>query len=175
MKLIEPSEELEASYRDYIVELGDTLRVPFSLNYSADPFFALIERLVNQSRGIGIREGFVPNSSFWLVHDGQLLGVSNLRHSLTPSLASTGGHIGFGVRPSVQRTGVGTQLLRLTLERAAMRGLSRVLLTCDADNFGSAGVIKANSGRLENEVIDSATGKCVQRYWIDVGSSATNS
>jgi len=168
MKLVEPSLEFEVSYRGYIAELGDCVRIPFTLTYPFDPFSDLVQTLMDQSRGIGVREGFVANSTFWLLQDQQILGVSNLRHGLTPSLERIGGHIGFGVRPSQRKKGVGTQLLRLTLMEASRRGLTRVLLTCDQDNLGSAGVIKANSGSLENEILNADTGKWIQRYWIDI-------
>jgi len=140
MELIEPNVNFEASYRDYIAELDDAVRVPFPLSYQHDPFSDLVQMLVNQSRGIGLRDGFVPNSTFWLVHGAEILGVSNMWHSLTPSLTDIGGHIGFGVRPSVQRSGIGTKLLDLTLVPAGRLGLSRVLLTCDRENLGSVGV-----------------------------------
>ena len=168
MELVEPTVDFEASYRSYLLELGSDERIPFPLTYPHDPFDDLVQMLLNQSRGIGLRDGFVPNSTFWLVRGGEIVGVSNLRHALTPALTNIGGHIGFGVRPSVQRQGVGTKLLRLTLVRAAELGLSRVLLTCDKDNLGSAAIIKANSGQLENEIEDPDTGKPVERYWIDI-------
>jgi len=170
MRLIEPDVPFEATYHDYVKELENVSAcIPFVLTYPAYPFSDLVQNLLDQSRGIGVRQGFVPNSTFWLIdNDDVLVGVSSLRHSLTESLRHIGGHIGFGVRPSQFRQGIGTQLLALTLRRAADIGLRRVLLTCDKDNVGSAGVISANRGQLENEVIDSDTGNIVQRYWIEV-------
>lgn len=170
MKLVKPSAHFEASYHDYVKELEHVAaRIPFVLTYPAHPFSELVQNLLNQSRGDGVREGFVPNSTFWLIDDDEVLvGVSNLRHSLTESLLHIGGHIGFGVRPSRFRQGIGTQLLALTLRRAADIGLRRVLLTCDRSNIGSAGVITANHGQLEDEVIDSETGNTVRRYWIEI-------
>ncbi len=170
MKLIEPSASYASTYHEYVTELKNVAaRIPFVLTYAAHPFSDLVQNLLNQSRGIGVREGFVPNSTYWLIDDDEVLvGVSNLRHSLTKSLLHIGGHIGFGVRPSRFRQGIGTQLLALTLHRAADIGLKRVLLTCDKNNLGSAGVITANQGQLENEVIDAKAGNVVQRYWIEI-------
>jgi len=166
MKLVSPSEIYEASYCDYLAELGEAVRVPYPLTYSHEPFSELVQKLLDQSRGIGVAEGFVPNSSFWLVEGLRIVGVSNLRHSLTPALEVVGGHIGFGVRPSVRQNGVGTELLRQTIDEAFRLGLRRLLLTCDKENVGSAGVIVANQGVLENEVVDAETGRITQRYWI---------
>jgi len=168
MRLVEPSAAYEASYRAYLADLGDAERIPYPLRYSSEPFEQFIQKLLGQSRGLGIAEGFVPNSMFWLLSaDANIVGISNLRHSLTPSLEKIGGHIGFGVRPSEQRKGNGTELLRLTIQKAVHIGLTRLLLTCDKNNVGSARVITANNGRLENECVDPQTGKVVQRYWIE--------
>ncbi len=41
-------------------------------------------------------------------------------------------------------------------------GLTKVLVTCSADNFGSRRVIEANGGVLESETYD------VLRYWISL-------
>jgi predicted acetyltransferase len=170
MKLVEPNAAFEATYHDYVTELTNVpARIPFVLTYPAHPFSDLVQNLLNQSRGIGVRQGFVPNSTFWLIDDDEVLvGVSSLRHSLTESLLHRGGHIGFGVRPSWFRQGIGTQLLALTLRRAADVGLKRVLLTCDKDNVASAAVITAHQGQLDNEVVDTDNGNTVQRYCIDV-------
>ena len=168
MKLIEPSVDFEASYCSYLEELGDEIRIPFPLSFPHEPFADLVQMLVDQSQGNFLLEGFVPNSTFWLVEGEEIMGVSNLRHKLTPSLEKVGGHIGFGVRPSARKKGVGTKLLGCTLECAATLGLSRVLLTCDKTNLGSAGVIRANGGKLEDEYKDQETGRTVQRYWIEI-------
>ncbi len=168
MNLVEPNVDCEASYLSYLSELGDGARIPFTLTYPHQPFAELVQRLADQSHGIGLREGFVPNSTYWLVDGGEIVGVSNLRHRLTPNLMRIGGHIGYGVRPSCQGRGVGKELLRLTLDRAAERGIWRALLTCGSDNRASAGIILANRGRLENEFEDPESGETIQRYWIDV-------
>lgn len=167
MKLITPSIVYEASYLNYLEELGDEVRVPFPLDYLHEPFSRLVKKLNDQSKGIGLQEGFVANTTYWLIDEEQIVGVSNLRHKLTPALELHGGHIGYGVRPSAQRNGFGTELLRLTLREAFARGIKRTLITCSQDNLGSIGVIQANGGVYEGESIEEATSIVVQRYGID--------
>jgi predicted acetyltransferase len=89
---------------------------------------------------------------FWLVDDCRVLGSSRLRPLLTPALEHEGGNIGYDIRPSERQRGLGTLLLRLTLERPAAIGLPRVKITCDADNFGSIRIIEKNGGTLEAQV-----------------------
>lgn len=107
--------------------------------------------------------GHVPCTFFWIVDDQDpqtYLGSLSIRHRLTPFLLEVGGHIGYSVRPSARRRGVATAALRLGLPACASRGIDPVLVTCDDDNLGSAAVIEANGGVLE----DVRAGK--RRYWI---------
>ena len=130
-------------------------------------FAHYLQSLAQSEQGMNLKPGYVPGSTFWLVCNGTaIVGVSHLRHKLTPTLEYEGGHIGYNIRPSKRGKGYGTPILRLTLEQAKARGLKRVLLTCDTDNIASARVIEKNGGRFENEVISHQSGKQVSRYWI---------
>lgn len=112
-------------------------------------------------------EIYVPQTVFCLsTPQGQLLAVSRLRHRLNASLEIEGGHIGYAVRPSARRSGVATHLLGLVLDQARLIGLTRVLVTCDHDNFGSARTIEKNGGVLEDLRISPESGKLIKRYWI---------
>ena len=126
--------------------------MPFTLKFPYEDFDALLKTYRDLKQGIGVPEGFVPHSSYWLVRDGNhLLGVSNLRHTLTPKLRISGGHIGYGIRPSERRKGYATRLLTETLKVARARGLDRVLITCANTNTGSVKTILNNGGILDSE------------------------
>jgi predicted acetyltransferase len=121
------------------------------------------------SRGVGIPEGFVANTTYWLVDEtGEVLGVSNLRHALTDKLRREGGHVGYGVRPSRRGQGLATAMLALTLEKARELGIDRVLITCGKENVSSAEVIRKNGGILESEDYIDERNETVQRYWISL-------
>lgn len=111
----------------------------------------------------------VPDSVFFLLDTkrDRLLGAVNIRHYLNDALLKEGGHIGDGIRPSERRKGYATELVRLALEECRKLGISRVLMTCDKDNIGSAKSIVKNGGVLENEFVN-ADGQIEQRYWIDL-------
>jgi predicted acetyltransferase len=92
----------------------------------------------------------------------------SIRHELNEWLRTIGGHIGYDIRPSRRREGLGKRQLALGLAEARALGLERVLLTCDADNVGSRRIIEGNGGVLEDEMEDPATGKVKLRFWIDL-------
>ena len=132
LRLINPSKAYEASYRSLLEEFsarGERL-IPFPLGFPHENFPELIARLEENSKGLGLPDGFVAHSTYWLVTDSEILGVSNLRHSLTPALRKEGGNIGYGVRPTARGQGYGSELLRRTLQRARSeeeRGSAKIL------------------------------------------------
>ena len=171
LELMLPSASFRDSYRSLVsefVERGEKL-VPFVLEFEHTDFDALLRKLADCSRGVGLPEGFVPHSTYWLVRQGtDVVGVSNIRHSLTPGLRREGGNIGYGVRPSARAKGFGTEILRQSLSRAYQIGLGKVLLTCGKANAGSVKVIIRNGGIFESEEYLPERGEIVQRYSIEI-------
>lgn len=119
--------------------------------------------------------GRVPSTTLWVVRDGDYLGSLSLRHRLNTFLATLGGHIGYGIRPSARRQGLATFALRGALERARTLGLERVLVTCRNDNEGSWRTIESCGGVLEcvrepdEYARDAGYPDPMRRYWISVG------
>jgi predicted acetyltransferase len=168
LSLKKPTIGYEKSYRSYIKELGNAERYPFTLDFEFDDFSELVVRLNNWSLGIDLPDGWVPHTTFWLVEDEEIIGVSSLRHRMTDQLKRLGGHIGFGVRPSAQGRGVAKELLRRTLHEAGLLGIPEVLVICLKDNVASSSVIKANGGRLESEYNVPEYSGLLQRYVIPI-------
>ena len=112
--------------------------------------------------------GFVPATQYLALDEQEhLVGMTNLRHHLNDYLLAYGGHIGYSVRPSERKNGYASQMLRLTLEKARERGISKVRICCDHYNIASAKTIQACGGILEDEMFDSSDGTLTQRYWIE--------
>jgi predicted acetyltransferase len=165
-QLVPPSAMYERSYADYIRELGDEERYPFPLDYAHDDFPALLQRLEDLARGIQLPAGFVPSSTFWLVHGEELVGVSNLRHTLNDRIREVGGHVGLGIRPTYRGRGLGKLLLGLTIDEARQRGIRPIHIHCHKHNAASARMIASNGGVLESEVPEPQSTEIVQRYVV---------
>jgi predicted acetyltransferase len=167
-----PSPGFADSYRGLVqefVDRGEPL-IPFILSLPNEPFSEFLRQLDAWSRGEGLAAGFVPHSTFWLVRDDvEVVGVSNLRHSLTEQLKIDGGNIGYGIRPSARGQGFANVLLRNTPERARAMGLAEALLTCAKGNSASARAIVRNGGMLVSEEFIESRGEIIQRYRIDLG------
>lgn len=170
LKLVEPSSELQQAYHSYYnewVESGENM-IPFVLQKDPADFEAMLLYLRNNSRGIGQPEGWLPDSTFWLTNeDNRILGIVNIRHGLTEFLRKSGGHIGYGIRPSERRKGYATAILQLAIEKAKELGIQEALVVCDADNEGSMKTILNNGGVQDVDHIEES-GNVVKRFWIGV-------
>jgi predicted acetyltransferase len=174
LRFEEPHAALQDSYRDFIREFRDANEplVPFPLSFPNEEFSAFLARLANCVKGVGIPSGFVPHTTYWLVSDGQVVGVSNLRHALTGALRREGGSIGYGIRPSARGRGFAKEILRQTLIRARELGLTEVLLTCDQTNLASVRTILSQGGVFISEELLQDRQNVVQRYRIVVNLSS---
>jgi predicted acetyltransferase len=131
-------------------------------------FNAYVQKRIDHKAGRNLPAGWVPWTEFWLVKDGRVLGTSSLRHQLTPALEEFGGHIGYVIRPTERRKGYGTEILDLTLHKAAAMEIRHVVITCDDVNIASARIIEVNGGRLKDIIWNETLKRFTRRYRIDL-------
>lgn len=169
--LIELSEPWESAFHAFLREFADAGEELLDSSRRAGGSFAeSLAKLRDWARGVNLPDGYVPESSYWLVSEGEeILGQVNIRHRLTPALEDFGGHIGYQIRPSQRGKGYGTQMLALGLDKARQLGLTRVLITCDPENIASVRVIEKNGGILASRSV-AHTGRLTSRYWIELGN-----
>lgn len=131
---------------------------------------SFLQQIDNSRRGINIRSGYVPTSAFWLVDGQNYIGSGDVRHFLNTRLQSFGGNIGYSIRPSAWRQGLGTLQLSLLLKEAAKLHISKPIITCFDDNTSSAKVIEKNGGVLIRKVINTCNNqtKLTRIYEIDL-------
>lgn len=110
--------------------------------------------LIDYANGENLPDGWVPYTTYWLFVNNKPVGISRLRHFLNEQLREIGGHIGYAIAKSERKKGYGSEILRLTIEKAYEMNINNLLLTCSVTNFGSRKIIKKNNGIL----IDSKNG-----------------
>ena len=175
VRLALPSVALEDAFRAMLADYqaaGDWEHHQRLHQATSTEFADYIQALQYQSHGRGLRQGFVPNTMFWLMVGDALVGETNLRHFLTTALLREGGHIGYRITPGWRRQGFGTQILEHGLAQIAAMGIPRTLLTCDTINVASARIIQKNGGQFENELKSFHSGNQVSRYWFETAEPA---
>ena len=173
MELIEPSVQYGTSYwealQEYLrTDVGDG--APNFIEEIGSP--STVEEYIqlrrDHAKGKRLPDGWIPNSTYWLVDSRTFLGEVNLRHELTDHLRRIGGHIGYWISPFQRKKGYGKEILKRVLEKAKARDFKKVLITCDESNEASIKIIESNGGVFEkNEHV--AEGKPKKHlYWISL-------
>lgn len=157
-------------YLRFVDECGEDIKqsgFDYALPISTNETFEADMRKIDDSRlGIGLPDGYVPESVYWLYQPGsdRILGAIMIRHSLTDALAFRGGHIAYYIHPAERRKGYATLMLAEGLVISRKFGIAKVLITCAKENVASAKTACNNAGILDSEGIDN--GEVFQRYWI---------
>lgn len=169
MKLVKYTDIQEPQFIDYIQEWenkGEKV-IPSATNRKDRSFTELLDQWAFDETDEVHKKGFVPASLYFLMDgDGRIIGAIHLRHELNEKLLHTGGHIGYGIRPSERSRGYATLMLSMFLKEKKVRELKKVLLTCDDDNIPSSKTIENCNGVLWDKVEDE--GKVIRRYWINI-------
>jgi len=169
MELVLPDVKYKDSYMQALKEAETEKLSGGGLKKLEDgeSFEDFVKRYRDEAKGLNLKEGHVVSTGFWLIDKGEFIGRVHIRHELTDHLFKYGGHIGYYVRISKRKLGYGKKILELALPKAKEIGLDKVLITCDDNNIGSAKIIEANGGVLENIIDDEKEGESKKRrYWI---------
>ncbi|NLX76042.1 MAG: GNAT family N-acetyltransferase [Clostridiaceae bacterium] len=131
---------------------------------------AWLDHITNLRNPETEKNGWVVSDTFFAVRksDSKIIGIIDIRHNIGDEfLSKYGGHIGYAVRPGERRKGYATQMLKLALEHAKSIGLSRVMLGCYSDNWGSIRTIEKCGGVL-TETKPYIDEKPMNIYWIEL-------
>jgi predicted acetyltransferase len=165
-----PSAEYHDEYIAFYEEWKESKEtmIPWVIGKDPSDFEGMLQFLRDSENEENIPATWVPSSTYWLIdEEKKVVGAVNIRHQLTEKLLHSGGHIGYGIRPSERRKGYATKLLSLALEKAKELGIQKALVVCDEDNIGSERTILKNGGAFESTYVKD-DGNAVKRFWIEM-------
>jgi predicted acetyltransferase len=169
MKLEYPSIQYKESYIEAVKEFQKEGRNPdVIIDDIENDFQKFVDKFQNEASGVNLKDGFVPQTTFWGIDEDEFIGTVSVRHFLNDHLQTYGGNIGYDVRPSKRKLGYGTQMLKLVLPKAKELGITKALLTCDSTNVASRKIIESCGGIFENEVPTEKGKPTKLRFWIDL-------
>ncbi|OAZ42112.1 GNAT family N-acetyltransferase [Paenibacillus polymyxa] len=170
VRLVEPDRRWKDTYLSFYEEWkkSQDQMVPWVISIEPYDFEGMLTFLNQQKNGIGLSEGWVKSSTYWLMDaDDQIVGAVNIRHDLNEHLLNAGGHIGYGIRPSARENRYAVTMLSLALGKAKELGVSRALVVCDSDNISFKRTILRNGGTPDKDYIEE-DGNRVNRFWIEL-------
>ena len=171
-ELIAPSTRLHSAWLEAHAEWGPGSHEDgFGLHRSDEVgtpagFAAWLARLAEQSDPAKtIDVGRHSCTYRWIVDSGRVLGGIALRTG-DDDYVAWAGHVGFGMRPSARRRGLGTWALGRMLDEARTAGTERILAVCAVGNAASVKTIEQCGGVFEG-IRDNGAGP-LRRYWIEL-------
>lgn len=100
-----------------------------------------------RSNGIGLPEGYVPDTYFFLWDDDKIVGLFKIRHYLNDFLRNGPGHIGYTIIKEYRGKGYASKGLKLALD------IAKDLVKEDEIYFS---VLKSNPGSLQVQLNNGA-------------------
>ena len=174
LRLVKPSVKYKESFiKDFFPFMGksrvkyENLKKNFPGNAVKKNFPKFLKYIKEQEKGLNLPKGYIPQSVYWLVDGNKMLGWLSLRHYLNTNLRKMGGHIGYEIGPKYRGRGFGNAILKLGLKKARARGIARVFITCDEDNFKSKKVIEHHGGIAIKKFWMPQKKLYKLRYWIE--------
>lgn len=124
-----------------------------AVGYSLEEFKEYVMKKEGYSKGIGLLDGYVPETTFILVNeDNQYVGIFNLRHYLTETLANGAGHIGYGIKKEYRNNGYASMGLKMMIEIASKTIVEdEIYLSVHKDNPASLHVQMKNGAYIHHE------------------------
>ena len=118
-------------------------------------------------------EEYVPSRTYFLIreNDNKIIGMINIRLVLNKNLKKSGGHIGYGIRPTERKKGYGKINLYLGLKKCDEYGIDNVLLTADINNTASWKTMESLGGKRIKEFYNEEYDGTFYNYNIDVKES----
>lgn len=93
-------------------------------------------------------DGYVRQTTYWLMNNETPIGICRLRHQLTESSREYGGSFGYAISPKFRKMGYGTTLVSLILTEAQKFNINEIIAMVSRDNVASNKIMIKNKGRL---------------------------
>ena len=151
----------EANFEDIEKEFEFVKDIPKDENGFTNPYSGctqeefendILPLIINYSMGIGLPDGFVPETSYFLWDNETIVGWFRLRHYLNDFLRNGAGHIGYGIGKEYRGKGYATVGLRLTIEKAwDIIEEDEIYISVHKDNPASLKVQQKNGAFIHHE------------------------
>jgi Predicted acetyltransferase len=167
--LAEPDKKYQKSFENYALAYKNINDDEYFNKYkkALENFDGYLKKLNRYRNGIDLPEGYVAVSTFWLIADDEVVGVTRVRHQEV----ECAGHIGYDISPCYRNKGYGTRILELALQKAGEIGITEAIVTCSVENTASKKIIEKNNGELLGTVYDEEDDENLYKYKISINSN----
>lgn len=141
-----------------------------SLHRYIENYEGWLEKLEEDKKG---SKELVPAETYFLIReeDNKIIGMINIRLCLNEALRRSGGHIGYGIRPTERNKGYNKINLYLGLKICEQHGIEKALLDANKENEASWKTMEALGGKRIAEYYDETYTIQRVKYEIPVSES----
>lgn len=166
LRIEPPSQSLYSSFLEFVDDMkssNQSLWEPYLPKKDEAP-----EQFINRlrNREVSPELPFVPETVYWAIYNGNVVGRISLRHRLEGNLLKIGGNIGYEVGPKWRQRGFATEMLRQVLKTSKAQEIGKVLLTCSPINGASIKTILKNGGVFDKTIFVDFINEDRNHYWI---------
>lgn len=114
----------------------------------------VLKHLDEESKGIHLKEGRVPQTTFILYVNDLPIGLFKVRHYVNDYLRHHSGHIGFGIKREFRGKGYGKEGCRLAIEELKKMPDFHdevIIMVCNVNNPASLKIQLANGAKIVEE------------------------
>lgn len=112
----------------------------------------VLPKYIDNSKGINLPEGYVPQTVFFLWDNDQIVGLFRIRHYLNDFLRNRHGHIAYGIKKEFRNRGYATKGLKLAVDEARkIIKEDEIYLSVHKTNPSSLRVQLKNGAYIHNE------------------------
>lgn len=113
------------NYEDIDKEYEAIIKIPHNENGFENKYYnvskeefkdEILPKLLKNSEGIDLPEGYVPDTYFFLWNNQEIVGLFKIRHYLNDFLKKGPGHIGYTILENYRGNGYATEGLKLAIE-----------------------------------------------------------
>jgi predicted acetyltransferase len=160
-KLIKPNLSYKDSFYRYVTEYKENDEHYYGKYKRAlDNFEHYIDELEKRT----CKEDSNHTITYWLVDQGEVVGVVRIRTKEDP----IAGNIGYDISPRFRKRGYGHLILKLALLKVKELELDEVFLTCYIKNVASRKIIEKNNGIKIGQVFDEEDDIFLDRFKISL-------
>ena len=166
MQLRKPKLEDKMNLLNYVLEhyINGEMNICAANEMPIIPYEEWIKKIKADEKGKNKEWGI---SEIYVLEDNnEILGMLNIRYTLSEEKAEKYGHIGYGVRPKARKKGYATYMLKEALKKCKKRGMTEVIITCYEKNIASQKIILNNNGEFYKK--DKIKGKDSVFYKINL-------
>jgi len=160
MQFVEANERYSAAYAQYLQVCRNEGLDYYTMSVDDPELF--LNNVVRHAQGLSLPEGWGRYSTYFCMHNEEILGTIRLRHTSNAFIENVIGHIGYETKPAARNLGVATFMLLHIKELLT----TPAILACSTTNSASQKVMQNSGATYLDSHFNASEGREITRYLL---------